>query len=222
MARMRNVLMILTLIILVVIGGCGSKTYVFDFTAEEDLLRSDGDWEVLASASPGDSFYEHTAKGLVLQYYHAVAPHSYTGDFKWTVDFNLQVADPDIAVAHIFLFSEIAEEPLVTGINLYGMGSDEEGFYIMDGLMTPIFGPISPIPGIVNNGPNKLEIERRKGRFKYVLNGTVLASNLSLTEYDIDLFIPVLWGWQYADISSTYSLIFKRMEMEFSGEQILR
>ena len=102
------------------------------------------------------------------------------------------------------------------------MGSDEEGFYIMDGLMTPIVGPTSPIPGIVNNGPNKLEIERRKGRFKYVLNGTVLASNLSLTEYDVDLFIPVLWGWQYADISSTYSLIFKRMEMEFSGEQILR
>ncbi len=218
----RYIVLTIMLITLLISGGCGSKTYVFDFTTEEDLLRSDGDWELMASASPGDSSYEHTPKGLVMKNYHAVAPHTYSGDFKWTVDFNLQAEGADVAVAHFFLLSEISAEPLITGINLYGVGSDDEGFYILDSFETVILGPVSPIPGIVRNGPNRLEIERRSGRFKYVLNGTVLTSNLQMTEYDLDLFIPVLWGWQSADISSTYSLIFKRVEIEYSGEQVLR
>ncbi len=55
-----------------------------------------------------------------------------------------------------------------------------------------------------------------------MLNGKTLASNIVLVNNTIDEFIPIFMGIQEGPIEEVHSLIFQRIEIRYSGEQMLR
>ena len=210
-------------LIILCLSGCTSKVYVYDFAAEDDLQREDGNWELRLQGNPSESSHDLDSMGVILDGYFLFGPHKYTEDFTMTVDFLLNVSSEDFAHCWIFLGNNLDTTPYLSGLLMAYLGYDpDELAYIFDGFGELAVDAIDPIPELYRNGPNKFVITRRGERFSYVLNGKTLASNIVLVNNTVDEFIPIFMGIQEGPIEEVHSLIFQRIEIRYSGEQMLR
>lgn len=103
MSFLKGALILALLVSLSLMAGCFGKVYLFDFTVEQDLDREDGNW----TSSIPDPAVTLNGDGLLTSGYWFAAPHFYTGDFKVTMRFSLNVWSTNTAFIELYLCSDV-------------------------------------------------------------------------------------------------------------------
>lgn len=85
----------------IAVSGCTAKTYMFDFTIEPDLARSDGEWTTASSN------YSLSSAGMILKNIWAAAPHLYNGDFEVEYSFAMKTSSTYHVQVNLLLASQV-------------------------------------------------------------------------------------------------------------------
>jgi len=212
-------LMMIALIVSLMLTAAGcSKTYFFDFTEEEDLIREDGTWSSVCN------LFVLSSEGLFMAPDWVSAPHVYSGDLTATVRFDLNT-DHDNFVSYFEIYLSTTNVFLnsegFAGISFSNVGIDTSTFIIFHGNKdqggTAYQGPQTPIPALNTVGLNTLVIEQKSGVFTFWLNGAFLAT-FNPSRYDTDLYCLTIGSSQD---SQNDCLFFRDVKIEYKGTREL-
>jgi len=207
-------LLFLVVIIIVSLSGCKPKIWVYDFVEENSLVRGDEIWRPYS-----DSYYFDD--GLILSQEVIGAPHYYTGDFSYSVVFDLDVSPGNTVQLSFFLCSSenilsfdwsggafIPFAGSTTAIMSLYYTTDMGVHYLHD----------APVASLLNNsGRNTITIEKSGNILSFYLNESPVFFSMSILEYDEDRFCPYMSCF----VNRANSAVFKMVKIEYKGEQIL-
>lgn len=198
-------------------AGC-SKTYFFNFTKEEDLIRADGTWSSL------DDNFVLSSEGLFMANNWVAVPHVYTGDLTATVRFDLdtgQINTVSFIKVYLSAMNGFSDSEGYAGISFSKVGTDTASYAIFHGNSSQ--GSISyldwqtPIPGIDTVGLNTLVIEQRGGLLTFWLNDAFIVA-FNPSRYNVDQYCLVVESIQDSEKSCLY---YRDVKIEYEGTREL-
>ncbi len=218
MKTMKFVILIILISVLAFASGCINNGYFFNFRTEDDFARGDGTWETQ------NSNYEFGSAGLLSSECWAAAPHFYDGDFTVTWKFSLDVVDSTTETLEIFLSSKAgwSGADWYGGIAFWSMGTPSAVYsiyYNPGGDLTYPDFEISYDGILDETGLNEVQIIKAGSWLSFKINGISIGDGFAITGYDFDMFCPNVWCYQNM---TDRSILFRSIEVQFSGGQYLR
>lgn len=198
MKSLRWILLMAVVLSLLSFSGCLTKSYFFDFTMEQDLERADGDW---VEHTEGE--FELSSDGLEMWNNLVSAPLGFKGDIVLTVRFELNVSSDSIANLEILLAADIDDNDPCMGIDIYGLGSEDEYFSVFK-YGVSLYGHMSPIPVLHRSGINEFKLIKTGNLLEFRLNGAILMDEVPIVDYGFDIFSPHIYCWQVHDSDALY------------------
>lgn len=216
MKFMRNFATILLLCCIMLFSGC-DKVWSVDFTKAYDV----NDWYIFSfGGGPGSN---HLYKeGLMLDYYGAVGPYGFGGDFTMTVSFSLNVNDITPAETVWIITSDGSGLYTMEHIALYlfNLGNDATDSLEMKEIYGGDWKTIATrdsIPGLRKHGTNTYKLVKNGDRIKAYFNGTLICDHL-LEHYDLVYSFPVIYSRQ----GGSTRCLFTDVKFSHSGMYIPR
>ncbi|HNV34724.1 MAG TPA: hypothetical protein PKK63_04235 [Bacillota bacterium] len=210
MKTARPVIVLAVLALLISMTGC-NETWSVDFTEVYDV----DDWDV-ESFGGGPGAHTLYDEGFFLNYYRAIGPYGFSGDFTMTVVFSLDVDEANkVDKAWIGLGDGTGMYTL-KHIMLYLNSIGEAGTETLD--LTEIYGgdfhsfrSMDYIPAIRRHGLNTYKLSKNGDTIKAYFNGVLLCEYM-LQHYDLVYSFPIIYA-----VQDSPKLLFKSVKFSYSG-----
>lgn len=224
MKALRSLMLVIVLAAVMTAGGCNRK-YEFDFAAELDLGEGGDTWV----KSPADtSFAFNIFNGIRLD--DGVDPASirtpifFTGDFKVTVDFHLELDSSHVG-SLAFILTD-ADWPLSFNhafyMPLYFICSVDEELHIADWRKVPYaYSDLKdddlPLNSLDRSGDNKLVLTKSGNQITVVFNNSASDTYgpFAIDNYTVDKFYLTFSGDPEFSPESTYGIFITRVKVEY-------
>ncbi len=206
MKAKRALLMLITISLILVLGGC-TKKWSVNFVTARDI----DDWYRSGT-------YELISEGLIIPNgSYITAPYYWSGDFTITVKFKLAATDVNRNFCAIWVGSSPYWRPLniISFPFYYGGGLAPQYDLWTDGEFhdeEKISSSTSIIPGMVNNEINTWVMSKTGGYFKVTLNDAVIAEWIN-DVYDSGIFHLSL----NSVITTGDEVVFKSVSVEYEN-----
>lgn len=218
MRVVRPVVFLILIAMMLSTAGC-SKIYIFDFTEESDIYRKDGAW-----SADGVLLYL-SSEGLFMPNGCITAPHIYKGDLKATVSFLLDTDENNPVWEFNIVFSSDGSWYSSEGyVDIHFCNVGTPGAYYTIGQGNIFDGPfsivshVSPIPGMIINGLNRLVIDIKGAALSFWLNDNLVMADVIPAYYEADTYCLSIRSYQEA---SSRRLYYTSVKIEYEGTRIL-
>lgn len=214
MKAARIFLSMILILLLIRVAGCGKK-YYFSFKDNQSL--TDGEHAWLSYRDGTAVFYSN---GVALDDKWIVCPFGFRGDLTIEITYDLDVTEAE-QVRFYFL---IASDAVYPSDSYHGGAVIAGNLSVQNAIITEKHYSSSNltaywpgiVPGLDRDGENLLQIIKRGDRYKFKLNGELLA------DYIAEMYFP---DWFYIQIlgeieSGTYegALVVKEVSITYSGD----
>jgi hypothetical protein len=210
------ILMTLILLMAITLSGCGTKTYLFSFKNEQDLINAEGEW------FPEYYDYSFNSNGINIQEGNIACPLRFSGNITMTVKFWLNVS-----VDHIYWMGICLGDGTWSGstendihVEMDYMGSVDESYKVKDHDVdhheTIHYEEHELTPGLNRNGYN-VYILRIVGKHVTISLNDAIYADFFIENYDSEWFGPNLMSEWNVSNDTNYGVTFESIEVVYSG-----
>jgi len=206
----RLAIILALLVLLIGMAGC-DETWSVDFTKVYDV----NDWDI-ESFGGGPGNVNLYGEGLFLNYYRAIGPYGFSGDFTLTVVFLLNADEVDTVnkawiglgdgtgmytMQHIMLYLDSLGNPASESLHMTEInGGDFSTFLALD-----------HIPAIRRHGLNTYRLSKNGDTIRAYFNGIFLCEYM-LEHYDLVYSFPIIYA-----VQDSPKLLFTSVKFTYSG-----
>jgi len=224
MKSLRICAIVMVLGIALAAGGCG-KEYAYDFAAEMDLGEGSEAW---VKVPPGASFAFNMFYGIRLD--DGINPASirtpiyFTGDFKVTVDFHLELDSSHIGDLAFMLTDDTwpADFNHAFYMPIFSICSSKEELHVADWRKTPYaYSELKddglPLVTLDTSGDNQLVLTKKDNQITVVFNNSASDTYgpYTLTNYTADKFYLTFSGDPEFSPGGGYGIYITRVKVKY-------